>query len=593
MGCDQTFMKYNKGGIVMKKYTFIFAAVFAVLWTMQVQAAFQWNADVQQSFTWRRGYDLNADDNNPVGTRGDISANTAGETFGIHSGEAEDFFTTLLGINGTWTLVKDTSFSFRVASQFDWLGAQTVGPAQTATPGRESGTVDTHAISSLTPFGLSVNQAYLTLADFAGFPITFKAGRQNVWLGKGFVLGNRLFGAGPTIYANGMAPSGSNSDDSSALSGKNGQDITATMGNLPLNAISGGSLNSPESADFTGFDGVLANIHLLDNKFNFDLGYFLVSTALTESQPSLGERVIRNLGTADNETLFVMNAGYKTKTWNTEGYFLFNHDREPANDMQRQVTFGQSSDRIYTYGLRGDVDWQNIWKIKKMNTFAEASLQRGLLGAYHREANARRHRNAQAWNFGFDTWWDAMWSPTLGFEAAWFSGMNPQSMELNDNNTPEVGSSEVWTVWDPQFRGRYFTKIMDFLDSVYLTDVLNILTVAADGTTRGRLDAGFTNRMVLALKNSFSPLKKTNIGWQLAWAQAVQPPQPGRVKDLGFEIDWDVTYDISNVTKWYLDGGVFFPGDYYDLMPKIGAVAKPADAINAVLLRTGFKINLG
>lgn len=579
----------------MKKYVLILAAGFFVLWGIQSYAAFQWSADLNQDFTWRRGMDLHDDDNNPVATRNNIATGTAID--GKNSGEAEDFFTTLLGINGTWTMVKDTSFSFRVASQFDWLGSNTSGPLQSNVPGDDTGTI--HSDNGTNPFSLWINQAHLDFNDFAGFPFSFKLGRQNVWLGKGFVLGNRLFGAGPTLYASGHAPTGSNDV---GAGGKNGQDITGTMGNLPLNAITGGSLNAPEKSDFTGFDGVVGNFHFLDNKLNFDLGYLLVSTALVESQPAAGQRIVRNIGTNDNETLTFANLGYKAKKWNFEGYFLYNHDKEPATDRQDDtVTAGETpteqlTDKIFTLGLRGDFDWLENWgKIKKVNTYLEAAFQRGKLGAAFAEAELGRNRNAQAFNVGLDTWWDTMWSPMVGFEAAWFSGMNPDKLEISDDARDAGKGGEVWTAWDPQFRGKFFTKIMDFLDSIYLTDVLSSETAAVNGGVHGRMDAGFTNKFIAQAKTSFKPLKKTNIGLSYSWISAIQPPQTGRRGSMGMELDWDLTYDLSNVTKWYFDGGAFFPGSYYDLMPgKPGdAVRRPQNAINAFMMRTGFKVNLG
>lgn len=583
----------------------LFAVSLFVMWSITAEAAFKWGADLNQSFSWKNGWDLNDDGNNAVATRN--NEDVADQYAGKNATDAENFFTTLLGVNGQWDLVKDTAFNFRLAAQFDWLGSNTGGPLQSSVPGfdEESGTAGLGAGPSGTnPFGLWVNQAVLSFTDFGGFPVNAKLGRQNVWLGKGFVLGNRLFGAGPTIYANGYTPTGSHN-----AGGRNGQDNSGTSGNLPLNAISGGSLNAPETSDFTGFDGVTFNVHLLDNKLNLDGGYLLVSNALVQSQPDGGDqaRVARNLGTADDETLSFLNLGYKQKSWNAETYFLFNHDREPIGNIQAATDTTKNSDVIYTFGVRGDADvLSDMSVVKNLNTYAETAYQMGELGAYTQTgasvslddtlAALHRKRKAYAFDLGADLAFTTNLLRTAGLEVAYFSGMNPLDAEGQSGGTTaetiQVQGNSQWQVWDPQFRGKFFTKIADFLDSVYETDTLNLNAPgASEGeTVGGRFDAGFTNRMIVLGKFGFEPLKKTTLGLTAAWLQAVQPPQAGASKNLGVEVDWDLGYAFSSVVNWYFDGGVFKPGAYYS-MPSSGTAQ--AGIMNAYLFRTGFKVNLG
>ncbi len=566
-------------------------SVSFVLWSMNSDAAFKWNADLSQMYSWRAYLDLNDDNNNAVGTRND-TGDSISSTLGQNSGDDEHIFNTLLGINGTWELVKDMAFNFRLVSQFDWLGTNTSGPRQTSVPGQAVGTNSKTGTNAL---ALSMNQAYLTFNDFGGFPINFKLGRQNIVLGKGFVLGNRLFGAGPTIYANGMAPTGSN-----ASGGLNGQDITGTMGNLPLNALSGGSLSMPEISDFTGFDAITFNVHLMPgspHRLNIDGGYAIVADAFTESSVSDGEAVVRrDVGSADNETLSFLNVSWRDKKWNAESYFLFNNDPEGAGD--KNIAEGSSNngsietDRIWTWGIRGDADVaQDMGVFKKVNAFAEAALQFGTLGVSTLEAPVGRKRRAQAIDVGADSWLTTALSPWFGAEFVYFSGMDPKSLETPDDTAGNDGvGGEEWGVWDPQFRGKFFTKIADFLDSVYLTDQLEGASVGQNIAVNGRVDAGFTNRWMALLRGGLEPMKKTKLGLTAAYIQAVQPSQFGRSKDLGVEVDWDLGYEWSSALNWFMDGGVFLPGSYYVMPAPTGTNSRGA---NAYLIRTGVKINLG
>lgn len=548
---------------------------------------FKWSADATQTGTYKSYYDLNKDNNNDIATRG----TTTNYAQGVDSGDRVLFFSTLLGMNGEWTLVKDTSVLFRLATQFDWLGSQAGGVEMTSYAG--SNQDRRHNVVNDLPFYL--NKLYVKFDDFGGFPINFKFGRQNIWLGKGFVLGNRLFGAGPTIYASGYAPSGSNN-----TTAKNGQINLATAGNLPLsNLASNGSYHAPETSDWTGFDAFTGNVHLMNSKLNFDFGYALVSGALSEMTG--GHRsngaTTRELGTDDDEHLFFFNAGYKEMNkWNAESYLLFNYDKEPVTDVNdNPATSEKGTDKIFTYGVRADADWgKGMANLSNVNTFAELAYQLGDLGAFSPGAAVGRQRSAFAFNLGSEFKLDTTYSPWFSLEGVFFSGMQPSKIETNDNGgTPAagnifVGADEKWQVWDPQFRGRFFTKIMDFIDSVYLTD-----TLAPDGganTTAGRIDAGFTNRWIAVAKAGLQPMSKTNFGLAFAYSQAHQPPSVGAEKDLGFEVDWDLSYKMSTATTWWFDGGIFLPGGYYEM---------PADAVgstgkeSAWLLRTGFKLDLG
>ena len=219
----------------MRKSLSLFAILFFVLWasTGYSEIKVDWGLDFGQSLNLIRGFDLNDDNNNPVATRGDITGRR-----GVGSSERVDWFNTLLALNGDASVKGygggNAGLHFRIASHFDWLGAQTAGPATNSTPSAGGG-LGIYRVDGTNPLGFSVNQLYVKFEDFASLPFDATIGRQNIKLGRGFVLGSRVIGAGPTFYAAGIGPSGSQrTATASGITRGNGQINNANAGNLPI-----------------------------------------------------------------------------------------------------------------------------------------------------------------------------------------------------------------------------------------------------------------------------------------------------------------------------------------------------------------------
>lgn len=612
--------KGNKGEI-MKRLTLFFAAVLMVLWGVQSRAAVKWDlgVEVKQDFNIQRGFDLNDDRNNPIATRGSYgsgaNAGGAADIFGLGSGEKAHWLETLVALNGSATIAglggNDVIFFARLVSQFDWLGAQTTNPAQTSMPGTHSnpaGAFPTFSTETGTnPFSLMLNQAYVKFVEFNGWPIDFTIGRQNIWLGKGFIVGSRLLGGGPTIYAGGVTPSGSRDPGTNpvTIGGQDGQNNWPNAGNLPLGS-QGGTLHAPHHSDFTGFDALRADFRWKEWYLNG--GWALVAGALTESVNGAanGRITRRNIGTnRDDEWFTFTNVGYNSPAgskyrWNAEVYIVNNIDNEPREDRDDRdsalnIDFEQDMrDRVTTFGLRGDIDYKNVLNVENIGLYVEGAYQRGRLGANPSdttEGGARdaREREAFAANAGVDVAFKHKWSPWAGAEYVYFSGPKDGEIE-SDDGVAQVTSGTLWRSWDPVFRGKSWTLIMDTLDAIYLTDRSGP-DHAGLVTNLGKVDAAFTNRHIALAKAGADFTNKLGVSGTFAWAMAVENPFPiASDRVFGYEIDVHAKYKMTKSILGTLSGGFFSPGGYYD-MPEV-VFSSDKDEINAWTVQAGIKIEL-
>ena len=570
----------------MKKLTYFLLCSFIVLWGTIGHAELKTKWSFGTEATWvPRGLDLNTDGDNQIATRGDTS-----NTIGSNAGDGYSFFSTLLGADVEWIATQNTSVVADIRAQFDWHGSNsTVFPNQTSLPG-QAGTYQNTGSTTALAFGFK--QLFLGFKDFLDFPIDLSVGRQNIKLGRGFVVSRWSVGAGPTPYANGIGPSGSSL---TAGAGQDGQTRAANAGNLPLNAVSASALYAPERNAFDAFDAVRAKVHF--NKLHFDLGYALIAGAFSESANYVttggtAATSDRGIATRDSEYLLWFNGGYNwTKELLTEAYFVANFDEEPTSDRNTS-SLGMDifRDKVYTTGARADWVAGEFGMFKNVNPYIEAAVQLGQLGGDSFNAN-RRKRQAYATNLGADFTLSSSskWVPsTWTFETFFFSGEQPGGLETDDRGaTPShaVAADNKWNSWDWQFTGVEYALIMPYLDIFHLTDTLGSDTQAGATLSAGKVDAGLTNRWVLRTKANFDLTKKWNLGLNLAYAQAVQPPSPGQSKVLGAEFDWGLGYKLSSATTALFDGGLFLPGTYYK--------RQPTNRTSAYMLRLGFKVDLG
>ena len=252
----------------------------------------------------------------------------------------ENFFMQQIGLNVEADLTDNVSTYIRLINERDWNAAVQDGGGDKA-------------------FDILLDEAYVTLKEMLYAPLTVKIGRQNIWLGKGFVIGN---------------------------SGNWG------AGQLP------GTI--AEYSDMTAFDAIRATLDY--DPWTVDLIY-----------SKIGDNTLNTASNRDDIDLYVANVGYDFTKYDAEAeaYYILEHDKT-NKDTQTQ---GKAS-IMHTIGLRG-----SLVPFENMNLWAEGALQAGRdrSGA----ALDNRKREAYALDLGIDyTFADVKWTPTVGAEWIYLSG---------------------------------------------------------------------------------------------------------------------------------------------------------------------------
>jgi len=200
-----------------------------------------------------------------------------------NDGNNQNFFIQQIGLNVEADLTDNVSTYVRLLNERDWDGIN----------------------STSSDFNILLDEAYVTLKEMLYAPLTVKIGRQNMWLGKGFVIGNS---------ANWAA------------------------GNLPATIR--------EYSDMTAFDAIRATLDY--DPWTIDLIYSKIDEGLN----AVG------VGNYDDVDLYVANVGYDFTKYDAEAeaYYIYRHDTGQKVDGK--------TDEINTIGLRGSLvpfDSMNLW----------------------------------------------------------------------------------------------------------------------------------------------------------------------------------------------------------------------------------------
>jgi len=254
----------------------------------------------------------------------------------------QNFFMNQVGLNVEADLTDNVSTYIRLINERDWDAEETAGT------GSEK-------------FEIQLDEAYITLKEMLYAPLTLQIGRQNMWLGKGLVIGN----AGVNVWDEGGLPT-----------------------------------TVSEMSDMTAFDAIRATLDY--DPWTIDLIYSKIDADINAA----------NLNNNDDTDLYVANVGYDFTKYDAEAeaYYVYKHDRVGT-------TTPKSVDEVHTVGLRG-----SLVPFESMNLFAEGAAQ---FGEYRNEPAAAKNREAYALNVGGDyTFADVKWTPVVGGEFLYLSGNN-------------------------------------------------------------------------------------------------------------------------------------------------------------------------
>ena len=213
-------------------------------------------------------------------------------------------------------------------------------------------------------FSVAVDLAYIELKEFLYSPLTLKIGRQDLWFGKGFIVGANLQSTNGSIYA---------------------QEYTAIR----------------------SFDAIRATLDY--DPWTIDAVYAKIS---------------ENARMADDDVnLMGLNAGYVFDSMNgeMEGYYWWKQSRNPGAGQGTSLTSaGKEGNSVHTLGLRGSFDPIEDWTIA-----AEGAYQ---LGEYMIAGQTNeRKRSAWAVDAQVECRYfqeNFAWKPLLNAEFIWYSGEN-------------------------------------------------------------------------------------------------------------------------------------------------------------------------
>lgn len=322
-----------------KKLRVICAFGLAIALAFPAYAAVQ-NVKVSGDMTVRsfvrQNYDLDRDANFS-------NATTAGVTPDTNPGNnPAAYFMHSVGVNVLADLTDNVGTTIRIVNQRDW---------------------DNNS-SGANTFDADIDLAYVSLKEFFYAPLTVNVGRQDLWYGKGFIVGAKLLDHNLSINAN-------------------------------------------EYTETGAFDAIKATIDW--NPWILDLAYAKVDE--------------NTISSSDDVNLYVVNLGHKFDKNNAESdvYLISKIDRGPqlqaypANPNQSVV----SKNTVYTLGARGSMDAPILAETTLAGEIAHQS------GEYNQTAGPERDRDAWALDVSAEKKFsNVTWKPKLGLEYILYSGEN-------------------------------------------------------------------------------------------------------------------------------------------------------------------------
>lgn len=276
----------------------------------------------------------------------DLDKNNAGV-----SNAADDFLMSTAEVQVEGDLTDNVTTVVRLVNQRDWNDVR-----------NETSMLTTSAanVSNTSQFDILVDLANVTLKEFVYSPLTLTIGRQDLWYGKGFIIGAKQ-----------RDPQG--------------------------------QITAKEYTAINSFDAIKASLDF--DPWKLDGVY-----ALTE------ENVVNK---QDDQWLAGVNLGYKFSSYKgeAEAYYFQKHDNSGVAypNTTTLIPVNPNTNFINTFGVRGSLE-----PIANATLAGETAFQNG---RYSDATNSSRARNAYAMDFSGDyAFKDVKWSPKVGLEWIAYSG---------------------------------------------------------------------------------------------------------------------------------------------------------------------------
>lgn len=376
---------------------------------------------------------------------------------------------------------------------------------------------------------VGVDLAYVKIKEMIFEPVTLTIGRQDLWFGRGFIIGANQIDPG-------FIPS-------TLIQAQPFNRATQT----DLHAI-----GSPELTAYNSFDAVRTTIDFEKYApFVVDLVYAKIEEGL--------------VGPEEDVDLYGVNAGYTFDVYNAEAeaYYWFKYDDSIPNINIREAH------EVHVIGTRGSFQPVSEWvfggevayQFGHYTGTLPASVGPGIRPAtYPVNTNLvipdmdvpERDRSAWALDLYADYlgWMDYAWSPKVGAEYIFLSGDTADANHM----------TETWKGWDCMFCGYYPMAIRPWLGTYYMTDLHPL----------GE-DSGLTNQHQIILSGSVQPLDDLSFEAKVAGYWFDEQPDSrfyGKANKefgaIGQEINLTTTYDYTEDVTFSLLSAWFFPGRHYE-----------------------------
>ena len=494
-------MKFLRVLCVLALALCVTASVYAETQSVKV------SGDLTMRGIYRNDYSMISQVNEaPAGT---------GTRVGI-DGTDQSWAMTVAAVQVDADLTDNVTTVIRLLNQRDWnvMHSEDITVGTSLAPGGQGG-----YIPNANEFDVMVDLAYVQLKNFIYSPLTLTIGRQNLWFGRGFIVG-----------ANQQNP-GNNTSNTNTIQGAGAQ---------------GGNLAAPEYTGINSFDAIKA---VLD----FD------PWTITGIYSIIEENSIQ---ARDNVDLWGLNVGYKFNKYNgeAEAYWFYKADR----DVQLFSAIKDNSNDVHTFGVRGSFD-----PISWITVAGEGAVQGGqYVGNMSQDSS--RDRLAMALDFSAEARYFTdkfAWKPKFGAEYIYYSGNKPESNEAHANG--------IYNGWDPMFRGKYDSAIREFVGKFYADARYPV----RPGFTQSVADDSRTDQHQIVFLGSVQPMDSLtlkanyNLFWNDRAYTETDPTQNSSGqsfdKTLGFvgqELDlsanWDYTEDVSFglLAGWFIPGEVYYDG---------------------------------